>query len=542
MSALLSMIDPVLAANLLDGFGNVLTPENLLLAAAGVTLGTLVGVLPGIGPALTIALLLPLTFNFSDPTGAFILFAGIYAGGMYGGSTTSILLNTPGESSSVATAIEGHQMARRGRARAALATAAIGSFVAGTIGIVLLTFVAQPVASLAVKFRPEDYFMLALIAFASVTTLVARSMTRGLMSLFLGILIGCVGIDQLTGQPRLTAGVDQLGNGVDIVIVAVGLFAVGEALHMAAKLKKGGGDDDIIDPDSDTATGDDALPERRFLGMRRKRNRWLSREDARRSWKPWLRGAAIGFPFGALPAGGAEVPTFLSYATEKKLTKHPEEFGKGAIEGVAGPEAANNASFSGTLVPLLTLGIPTSATAAIMLAAFQVFNLQPGPELFDEQSDLVWTLIASLYVGNVLLLLLNLPMIRVWVKVLEVPRPLLYAGILAFATLGVYSLSGSTTEVLVMYVIGVAGFFMRRYDFPVAPVILGVILGPVMEVQGRRALVGAEGDLSVFVGRPLTVALLLIAIVALILPYLPAILARLRGRRDGKKLVFGDED
>jgi putative tricarboxylic transport membrane protein len=542
MSALLSVVDPVLAANLIDGFGNVLTPENLLLAAAGVTLGTLVGVLPGIGPALTIALLLPLTFNFSDPTGAFILFAGIYAGGMYGGSTTSILLNTPGESSSVATAIEGHQMARRGRARAALATAAIGSFVAGTIGIVLLTFVAKPVASLAVQFRPEDYFMLALIAFASVTTLVAASMIRGLMSLALGILIGCVGIDQLTGQPRLTAGVDQLGNGVDIVIVAVGLFAVGEALHMAAKLKKGDPEEGIIDPDAEQDDGDAGLPERRFLGMRRGRNRWLTREDARRSWKPWLRGAAIGFPFGALPAGGAEVPTFLSYATEKRLTKHPEEFGKGAIEGVAGPEAANNASFSGTLVPLLTLGIPTSATAAIMLAAFQVFNLQPGPELFDEQSDLVWTLIASLYVGNVLLLLLNLPMIRVWVKVLEVPRPLLYAGILAFATLGVYSLSGSTTEVLVMYVIGVAGFFMRRYDFPVAPVILGVILGPVMEVQGRRALVGAEGDLSVFVGRPLTVVLLLVAIVALVLPYLPAILARLRGRRDGRKLVFGDED
>jgi putative tricarboxylic transport membrane protein len=534
--SLLSLVDPALAANLLDGFGNVLSPENLLLAAAGVTLGTLVGVLPGIGPALTIALLLPLTFNFSDPTGAFILFAGIYAGGMYGGSTTSILLNTPGESSSVATAIEGHQMARRGRARAALATAAIGSFVAGTIGIVLLTFVAEPVASLAVKFRPEDYFMLALIAFASVTTLVARSMIRGLLSLSLGLLIGFVGIDGLTGQSRLTFGVDQLGNGVDIVIVAVGLFAVGEALHMAAKLRKSGGqEDEIIDPDAQ----DDAPPRGRFG---RKRNRWLTKEDARRSWKPWLRGAAIGFPFGALPAGGAEVPTFLSYATEKRLTKHPEEFGKGAIEGVAGPEAANNASFSGTLVPLLTLGIPTSATAAIMLSAFQVFNLQPGPELFEKQSDLVWTLIASLYVGNILLLLLNLPLIRVWVKVLEVPRPLLYAGILAFATLGVYSLSGSTTEVVVMYVIGVVGFFMRRYDFPVAPVILGVILGPVMELQGRRALVGSGGDLSVFVSRPLTVVLLIVAITALVLPYLPAIIARLRGRKDGQKLVFGDED
>ena len=493
----------VFAANLLDGFADVLTPTNLLLAALGVTLGTLVGVLPGIGPALTVALLLPITFNFSEPVGAFILFAGIYAGGMYGGSTTSILLNTPGESSSVATAIEGYEMAKRGRAKAALATAAIGSFVAGTIGIVLLTLIAQPVADLAVKFRAEDYFMLTLLAFASVTALTSRSLIRGYTSLVLGLLLGFVGIDQLTGQSRLTFGVDQLGNGIDIVIVAVGLFAVGEALHMASKLR-GEREEELVRPDDD-------------------KSRWLSGQDWRRSWKPWLRGAGIGFPFGALPAGGAEVPTFLSYATERRLTKHPDEFGKGAIEGVAGPEAANNASFSGTLVPLLTLGIPTSATAAIMLAAFQIFNLQPGPELFTENSELVWTLIASLYVGNVMLLLLNLPLIRVWVKVLEVPRPLLYAGILVFATLGVYSLSGSTVEVFVMYAIGVLGFFMRRYDFPIAPVILGVILGPLMEVQARRALVGSGNDLSVFVGRPLTVVLLLIALAAFIVPNLPAL-------------------
>ncbi len=517
----------VLAANLLDGFSAVLTPQNLLLAAGGVTLGTLVGVLPGIGPALTVALLLPITFNFSDPVGAFILFAGIYAGGMYGGSTTSILLNTPGESSSVATAIEGFQMARRGRARAALATAAIGSFVAGTIGIVLLTLVAQPVADIAVKFRAEDYFALTLLAFASVTALTSTSLIRGMTSLALGLLIGFVGIDQLTGQSRLTFGVDQLGNGIDIVIVAVGLFAVGEALHMAAKLRTEG-DEELVRPDDPGADAGAGRPAR-----------WLSRADAKRSWKPWLRGAAIGFPFGALPAGGAEVPTFLSYATEKRLSgPHREEFGKGAIEGVAGPEAANNASFSGTLVPLLTLGIPTSATAAIMLAAFQIFNLQPGPELFTNNSDLVWTLIASLYVGNVMLLLLNLPLIRLWVKVLEVPRPLLYAGILVFATLGVYSLSASTVEVFVMYAIGVLGFFMRRYDFPVAPVILGVILGPLMETQARRALVGSGGDVGVFVSRPLTVALLLIAVAAAVLPHVPAIMARLRGG-DGGPGAFG---
>jgi putative tricarboxylic transport membrane protein len=401
----------------------------------------------------------------------------------------------------VATAIEGFQMARRGRARAALATAAIGSFVAGTIGTVALTLVAQPVADLAVQFRAEDYFALTLLAFASVTALTSRSLIRGFVSLTLGLLIGFVGIDQLTGQSRLTLGVDQLGNGIDIVIVAVGLFAVGEALHMASKLR-GGHAEEIIKP---------------------KEGPWLSRSDWRRSWKPWLRGAGIGFPFGALPAGGAEVPTFLSYATERKLTKHPDEFGEGAIEGVAGPEAANNASFSGTLVPLLTLGLPTSATAAIMLAAFQIFNLQPGPELFERNSDLVWTLIASLYVGNVMLLLLNLPLIRVWVKVLEVPRPLLYAGILVFATLGVYSLSASVTEVLVMYVIGVIGFFMRRYDFPIAPVILGVILGPLTEVQARRALVGSGEDFGVFVGRPLTVILLIVAVAAFIVPNLPAL-------------------
>jgi putative tricarboxylic transport membrane protein len=520
----------VFAASLIDGFGAVLSPENLLLALAGVTLGTLVGVLPGIGPALTIALLLPLTFNFSDPVGAFILFAGIYAGGMYGGSTTSILLNTPGESASVATAIEGFQMARRGRARAALATAAIGSFVAGTIGIVFLTLLAQPVADLAVRFRAEDYFALAILAFAAVTALVGRSIIRGWASLALGLLIGCVGIDSLTGQSRLTFGIDQLGNGIDIVIVAVGLFAVGEALHMASKLRRGRGEE-LIHPD-DPEQGNGERP-----------SRWLSRADARRSWKPWLRGAAIGFPFGALPSGGAEVPTFLSYATEKRLSKHREEFGKGAIEGVAGPEAANNASFSGTLVPLLTLGLPTSATAAIMLAAFQIFNLQPGPLLFTNNSELVWTLIASLYVGNVMLLLLNLPMIQIWVKVLEIPREALYAGILVFATLGVYSLSGSTVEVLVMYAIGVVGFFMRRYEFPIAPVILGVILGPVMEIQFRRALVASGGDAGVFFDRPLTIGLLAAALVALVLPYLPSIVGRLRGSaRPAGRIAFGESD
>jgi putative tricarboxylic transport membrane protein len=510
-------------SELIDGFGTVLEPDNLLFALLGVALGTFVGVLPGIGPALTIALLLPLTFNFNDPTGAFILFAGIYFGGMYGGSTTSILLNTPGESASVATAIEGFEMSKRGRAKQALATAALGSFVAGTIGLILLTFLAEPVADLAVELQPADYFALVVLAFVAVTALIGRSLIRGLLSLGLGLAIGLIGIDQLTGQARLTFGVDQLFAGVDIVIVAVGLFAIGEALHMAARSRRGAADERA--PVSGAS--------------------WFGRDDLRRSWKPWLRGTAFGFPFGAMPTGGAEIPTFLSYATERRLArgKAKEEFGQGAIEGVAGPEAANNAAFTGVLVPLLTIGIPTSATAAILLASFQIFDLQPGPQLFEREPDLVWALIASLYVGNVMLLVLNLPLIRVWVKVLEIPRPALYTAILVFATLGVYSISGSVVEVLIAYAIGVLGFGMRRYDFPIAPVVLGVILGPLAELQMRRTLLVSDGDWSAFVERPFAAAVLAIAVLAFVIPLLPGLIARLRGERfEGKKIVFGEED
>jgi putative tricarboxylic transport membrane protein len=505
--------------DLAGGFATALQPEYLLLAAVGVTLGTIVGVLPGIGPALTVALLLPLTYDF-DPTGAFVLFAGIYYGGMYGGSTTAILLNTPGESSSVATTLEGFPMARSGRGGAALATAAIGSFVAGTISTVAITFLAPLIAQVALLFQPADYFALMVLAFVSVTALVGRSLVRGMVSLFIGLSMGLIGIDVLSGQARFTFGVPQLLNGLDVVVVAVGLFAVGEALYVASRMRH------------DT---EEIIPVRGRVGM--------NRDDWRRSWKPWLRGTGIGFPFGTLPTGGAEIPTFLSYNVEKQLSRHKEEFGKGAIEGVAGPEAANNAAFSGVLIPLLTLGIPTSATAAILLAAFQIFNLQPGPLLFENSPDLVWALIASLYVGNVMLLILNLPLIRIWVKLLKLPKPLLYSGILVFATLGVYSLSNSVVDLLVMYVIGILGFFMRRYDFPVGPVILGVILGPLMEAQFRRALSISQGDLSIFVTRPLSLVILLLALVALLLPYLPALAKRLRGERpESNRTVFGEGD
>jgi putative tricarboxylic transport membrane protein len=442
-----------------------------------------------------------LTYAF-EPTGAFILFAGIYYGGMYGGSTTSILLNTPGESASVATTIEGFAMARAGRGGAALATAALGSFVAGTISTVAHTIVAPALARIALLFQP----------------LVGRSLLRGLLSLFVGLFIGLIGIDVLSGQPRFTFGLVELLDGLDVVVVAVGLFAVGEALYVAARLRH---------------SSEEIIPVRGSI--------WMTPGEWRRSWGPWLRGTLIGFPLGALPAGGAEIPTFLSYSIEKRLSRYKEEFGRGAIEGVAGPEAANNAAFSGVLVPLLTLGIPTSATAAILLVAFQIYNLQPGPLLFQNAPELVWALIASLYIGNVMLLVLNLPLVRIWVTLLAIPRPLLYSGILVFATLGVYSLSNSVVDVLVMYAIGVAGFFMRRYDFPVGPLVLGVILMPLAEAQFRRALAIAQGDLSIFVRRPLALTILLLAAAALVLPYLPALWARLRGKQPAAgRLILGE--
>ncbi|MEU1387391.1 MULTISPECIES: tripartite tricarboxylate transporter permease [unclassified Nonomuraea] len=493
---------------LMDGFAAALTPVNLLYALVGVTLGTLVGVLPGIGPAMTVALLLPITFTV-PPASAFIMFAGIYYGGMYGGSTTSILLNTPGESSSMITALEGNKMARRGRAAQALATAAVGSFVAGTIATALLVVAAPAVVSFAISFGPEDYFALAILAFTAVSSVLSRSVVRGLASLGLGLVIGLIGIDQQTGQARLTLGVPQLLDGIDVVIVAVGLFAVGEALYVASRLRH-------------------AAPEVVPVGRA-----WMGRADWRRSWLPWLRGTALGFPFGALPGGGAEIPTFLSYAAEKRLAKGvaKEEYGKGAIEGVAGPEAANNASAAGTLVPLLTLGLPTSATAAILLAAFQQYGLQPGPQLFDHNPALVWAMIASLFVGNTMLLVLNLPLAPLWARVLRIPRPYLYAGIVLFAALGVYAVNGTVVDLFVLYVLGLLGFSMRRFGLPVAPAVIGMILGPMAEIQLRRALAIGAGDVSVLVRSPIAAVLLALALLALLTPLLRRLMGRLMARR-----------
>ena len=458
---------------LLDGFANALSAQNLMYGLLGTFLGTLVGVLPGIGPALAIALLLPVTLSV-DPTSALIMFAAVFYGAMYGGSTTSILLNTPGEAGAVITSVEGHKMAKKGRAGAALTTAALGSFVAGLIATIFLAAAAPTLADLALKVQPAGYVALIVFAFAAVGTLLGSSRTRGLVSLSVGLIIGLVGADQQTGINRLSFGVTEATDGFEVIVVIISFFAIGEVLYFASRFK------------------DDSW---KVLPVKGKV--WMDKEDFRRSWKPWLRGTAIGFPMGLIPAGGSEVPTFISYSVEKNLSKHKEEFGEGAIEGVAGPEAANNANAAGVLVPLLALGLPTSATAAIMLVALRNFNIQPGPMLFEMNGPLVWTLIASLFVGNTLLLLLNLPLIRIWIQLLQIPRHYLYAGISTFGLLGAYSLNNSIFDLRVALVLGFIGYLFRRFGVPNTPLVLGVILGPVLEIQFRQALQLSNGDYSI---------------------------------------------
>ncbi|MBM3375403.1 MAG: tripartite tricarboxylate transporter permease [Betaproteobacteria bacterium] len=478
---------------LLGGFASALTPTTLMWGFIGCLVGTMVGVLPGIGPALTIALLLPLTYHV-PATSMFVMFAGIYYGAAYGGSTTSILLNTPGETASVMTALEGNKMARQGRAGQALATAAIGSFVAGTLGTLALTFFAPVVVEAALAFGPAEYFSLMVLALVAVTSVLGNSLLRGLIALGLGLLLGMVGIDLQTGQMRFTFGQPELLDGIEITIAAVGIFAVGEALYLAWQ-------------------GRSSKPSA-LLGVSGRL--WMSASDWARSWKAWLRGTLFGFPIGAMPAGGAELPTLLSYYTEKKLSKHPEEFGKGAIEGVAGPEAANNASAAGVLMPLLTLGIPTSATAAIMLSAFESYGIQTGPQLFTSNSNLVWTLIASLYIGNVILLVLNLPLIGLWVKLLKIPPPWLYAGIIIVSIIGVYSAGNSVFNVGLLFVFGLLGYLMRRFDFPAPPVLMGLILAPMAEQSLRQALTISQGQWTTFLTRPISATLLGIALLLLL--------------------------
>lgn len=491
----------------LEGFANSLTLTNLGFGLLGTLLGTLVGVLPGIGPALAISLLLPVTFSV-EPQSALIMFAAIYYGTMFGGSTTSILLNTPGESGSVMTAIEGNKMARAGRAGAALATAAIGSFVAGAIATGILAIAAPSIADLGLMLKPSDYFALMVVAFGTVGAVMGQSPIRGLISLLIGLSISLIGIDLQSGAQRLTFGSLNAMDGIETVVVIVSLFALGEAMYVAFRGK---------------------LEHAKILSF--KGGLWLSKEDFKRSWKPWLRGTAIGFPSGVLPAGGSELPTFLSYSLEKRLAKNKAEFGNGAIEGVAGPEAANNANAAGALVPLLALGLPTSATAAVILAAFQQFNIQAGPLLFVDQPVLVWTLIGSLFIGNFLLLVINLPLVRVWVKLLEIPAPYLYAGILVFAMVGAYALNNLSFDLWAALAIGIVGMLFRRFGYPITPLILGVILGPMAEVELRRTLQISNGDPSALVATPFSALAYLILAGALVTPYLLPPIKRLMNRK-----------
>lgn len=475
----------------LEGFANSLTLTNLGFGLLGSLLGTMVGVLPGIGPALAISLLLPVTYGL-EPQSAIIMFCAIYYGAMFGGSTTSILLNAPGESGSVMTAIEGNKMARAGKAGAALATAAIGSFVAGAIGTGILAIAAPSIAALGLKMTPPDFFAMMILAFVTVSSLMGRSINRGLIALTIGLVIGMVGIDPSSGAARLSFGSPDASEGFSTVIVIVSLFAVSEALYIALSGRLEGG------------------KLNQLVGSAR-----MTKAEWGRSWKPWLRGTAIGFPTGVLPAGGSELPTFLSYTLEKKLSKNKSEFGNGAIEGVAGPEAANNANAAGALVPLLALGIPTSGTAAVMLAAFDQFRISAGPMLFAEQPLLVWTLIASLFIGNLLLLVINLPLIKMWVQILRVPAPYLFAGILVFAMVGAYSIKSSTFDLFVAVGIGALGMVLRRFGYPITPLILGAILGPMSETQFRRSMQLSEGDPGIFISTPFTIITYLLMLVAL---------------------------
>ena len=474
-------------SDLQAGFGVALQPGNLLFGLLGVMLGTAVGVLPGLGPAVAISMLLPLTFGL-DPTAAFIMFGGIYYGAMYGGSTTSILINTPGDASSSVATFEGYPMARQGRAGAALATAAIGSFVGGTFATFMLMLVATALATISLLFGPPEYFALMLLALTMVTAVAGASAPRAALALCLGLGLSMIGIDLQTGETRLTFGVEELYGGIDVVLGAVGLFAVGEALWIIAQPQGGPAE---------------RMPTNRL---------WLTAEDWRRSIPAWIRGALVGFGSGLLPGSGGTLATFLSYGLEKRVSKRPEAFGKGAIEGLAGPEAANNAAAGGAMAPLLALGIPGSATTAVMLVAFQLYGLQPGPTLLETNKALVWGLIASLYVANVLLVILNLPLVGLWVRLLQVPRGLLTGAILTFAAVGAYSLQGSIGDVVIVWLLGVGAFLLRRFGFPVPPVLLGLVLGPLIEQEFRRAMTMSNGSLAVFVTRPLAVVILLIAL------------------------------
>ena len=477
------------------GLTVALSPVNLAYCFLGVVLGTAVGVLPGLGPAAAIALLLPATYAM-PPTAAIIMLAGIYYGAMYGGSTTSILMNVPGEAASVVTCIDGYQMARQGRAGAALGMSAFASFIAGTFGVLGLMLIGPPLARFALRFGPPEYFALTVVGLTLVSYLGGTSMLKGLSMAALGLLVGSVGIDPISGYQRFTYGLLTLSEGISFVPVAMGLFGVGEVL---------------------ASTGE---PAKREILKTRLSGLLPTRDDWARAGGPLARGSLLGFLIGTLPGGGAIIASFASYAVEKRVSRHPEKFGTGAIEGVAGPEAANNAAATGAFIPLFTLGLPSNAATAMIFAALLLHGLRPGPLLFTENPALIWGVIASMYIGNVMLLVLNLPLIGLFVQMLRVPYPILAPLIILFCLVGAYSVNNSLVDVWILIGFGILGYFIRRLHFDAAPLILALILGPIMENSLRQSLMASRGDFSVFFARPISAALLVLACVLVLLPAL----------------------
>jgi putative tricarboxylic transport membrane protein len=483
-------------SSIIYGFQVTFQPVNFLFCGVGVLVGTLVGVLPGIGPAGAMALLLPATFSFSS-TSTIILLAGIYYGVQYGGSTTSILVNIPGEASSVMTCLDGHQMARQGRAGPALGIAAWGSFIAGTISNIGLMLVAIPLAHAALRLGPPEYFSLMCTGLIIVTYLAQGSVLKAVMMGLVGILLGSVGLDLISGFPRFTFGINELSDGIGIVPLVMGLFGVSEILeNLEGDLK-------------------------REVFKTRIRNLWPSFKDWMDSKWAIVRGSIIGFVLGILPGGGAVISTFVSYAVEKKVSKNPEKFGKGAIEGVAGPESANNASAGASLIPLLSLGIPPNPIMAIFFSALLIHGIQPGPLLIKQHPDLFWGLVASLYLGNGLLLVLNLPLIGIWVKVLEVPYKILFPLILLFCLIGVYSMNNLSFDLYIMLFFGVVGWLMRKFGYEGAPLILAYVLGPMLENALRQSLLISQGSFLIFVSRPISAVALGFACLLLLTTLLP---------------------